>query len=204
MPLLLALVTTLAASAASQPHLASQPPYIPRHGEVVSNRRLSEVLARDLDLPNQRKSVGSSSAAARATGSTGSNTSATNGTAENTTNHSSTSEPLPVPSPKNCIDPQYPHSAPCSQGRGNCTFNGCDCPDGWKGPFCEHPNCPMNCSGRGPCGPDGFCQCEAGYGGVACEKRVYALSLIHISEPTRLLSISYAVFCLKKKKKKHN
>src|SRR5678815_5902292 len=29
---------------------------------------------------------------------------------------------------------------------------------------------------------------------------VQALSLIHISEPTRLLSISYAVFCLKKKK----
>src|SRR5678815_3552244 len=28
----------------------------------------------------------------------------------------------------------------------------------------------------------------------------YTLSLIHISEPTRLLSISYAVFCLKKKK----
>eukprot|EP00658_Telonema_sp_P-2_P022085 TRINITY_DN18815_c0_g1_i3.p1 TRINITY_DN18815_c0_g1~~TRINITY_DN18815_c0_g1_i3.p1 ORF type:complete len:208 (+),score=45.80 TRINITY_DN18815_c0_g1_i3:77-700(+) len=28
------------------------------------------------------------------------------------------------------------------------------------------------------------------------------LSLIHISEPTRLLSISYAVFCLKKKKHK--
>src|SRR5678816_2938037 len=27
------------------------------------------------------------------------------------------------------------------------------------------------------------------------------LSLIHISEPTRLLSISYAVFCLKRKKK---
>eukprot|EP00658_Telonema_sp_P-2_P034555 TRINITY_DN25219_c0_g1_i6.p2 TRINITY_DN25219_c0_g1~~TRINITY_DN25219_c0_g1_i6.p2 ORF type:complete len:105 (+),score=30.77 TRINITY_DN25219_c0_g1_i6:576-890(+) len=30
---------------------------------------------------------------------------------------------------------------------------------------------------------------------------VVSLSLIHISEPTRLLSISYAVFCLKKKKK---
>ena len=30
------------------------------------------------------------------------------------------------------------------------------------------------------------------------------LSLIHISEPTRLLSISYAVFCLKKKKKNSN
>eukprot|EP00658_Telonema_sp_P-2_P042824 TRINITY_DN30801_c0_g1_i1.p1 TRINITY_DN30801_c0_g1~~TRINITY_DN30801_c0_g1_i1.p1 ORF type:complete len:248 (+),score=81.54 TRINITY_DN30801_c0_g1_i1:145-888(+) len=29
---------------------------------------------------------------------------------------------------------------------------------------------------------------------------LYELSLIHISEPTRLLSISYAVFCLKKKK----
>eukprot|EP00658_Telonema_sp_P-2_P040924 TRINITY_DN29267_c0_g1_i1.p1 TRINITY_DN29267_c0_g1~~TRINITY_DN29267_c0_g1_i1.p1 ORF type:complete len:148 (+),score=29.09 TRINITY_DN29267_c0_g1_i1:246-689(+) len=31
---------------------------------------------------------------------------------------------------------------------------------------------------------------------------VQLLSLIHISEPTRLLSISYAVFCLKKKKKR--
>src|SRR5665648_816263 len=30
----------------------------------------------------------------------------------------------------------------------------------------------------------------------------YNLSLIHISEPTRLGMISYAVFCLKKKKKK--
>src|SRR5450756_2671185 len=32
--------------------------------------------------------------------------------------------------------------------------------------------------------------------------RVQTLSLIHISEPTRLGMISYAVFCLKKKKKK--
>eukprot|EP00658_Telonema_sp_P-2_P048749 TRINITY_DN37074_c0_g2_i1.p1 TRINITY_DN37074_c0_g2~~TRINITY_DN37074_c0_g2_i1.p1 ORF type:complete len:130 (+),score=5.67 TRINITY_DN37074_c0_g2_i1:307-696(+) len=32
---------------------------------------------------------------------------------------------------------------------------------------------------------------------------VDSLSLIHISEPTRLLSISYAVFCLKKKKTTH-
>src|SRR5674476_568713 len=30
---------------------------------------------------------------------------------------------------------------------------------------------------------------------------VYELSLIHISEPTRQAEISYAVFCLKKKKK---
>eukprot|EP00658_Telonema_sp_P-2_P006819 TRINITY_DN12573_c0_g2_i4.p1 TRINITY_DN12573_c0_g2~~TRINITY_DN12573_c0_g2_i4.p1 ORF type:complete len:406 (+),score=103.76 TRINITY_DN12573_c0_g2_i4:254-1471(+) len=34
------------------------------------------------------------------------------------------------------------------------------------------------------------------------EAEAEGLSLIHISEPTRLLSISYAVFCLKKKKKK--
>src|SRR5450759_4490490 len=33
-------------------------------------------------------------------------------------------------------------------------------------------------------------------------KPAYNLSLIHISEPTRLGMISYAVFCLKKKKKK--
>ena len=31
--------------------------------------------------------------------------------------------------------------------------------------------------------------------------RVQGLSLIHISEPTRPYSISYAVFCLKKKNK---
>eukprot|EP00658_Telonema_sp_P-2_P061808 TRINITY_DN5046_c0_g1_i8.p2 TRINITY_DN5046_c0_g1~~TRINITY_DN5046_c0_g1_i8.p2 ORF type:complete len:100 (+),score=40.74 TRINITY_DN5046_c0_g1_i8:133-432(+) len=36
------------------------------------------------------------------------------------------------------------------------------------------------------------------------ERNGEILSLIHISEPTRLLSISYAVFCLKKKKKKRN
>eukprot|EP00658_Telonema_sp_P-2_P049363 TRINITY_DN37533_c0_g1_i1.p1 TRINITY_DN37533_c0_g1~~TRINITY_DN37533_c0_g1_i1.p1 ORF type:complete len:140 (-),score=43.75 TRINITY_DN37533_c0_g1_i1:127-546(-) len=33
------------------------------------------------------------------------------------------------------------------------------------------------------------------------DAKIEGLSLIHISEPTRLLSISYAVFCLKKKKK---
>ena len=39
-------------------------------------------------------------------------------------------------------------------------------------------------------------------GYVFQESRLFPhLSLIHISEPTRLLSISYAVFCLKKKKK---
>ena len=36
--------------------------------------------------------------------------------------------------------------------------------------------------------------------GVTTGDQYYVLSLIHISEPTRLLSISYAVFCLKKKK----
>eukprot|EP00658_Telonema_sp_P-2_P003285 TRINITY_DN11210_c0_g1_i6.p1 TRINITY_DN11210_c0_g1~~TRINITY_DN11210_c0_g1_i6.p1 ORF type:complete len:471 (-),score=102.37 TRINITY_DN11210_c0_g1_i6:84-1496(-) len=38
--------------------------------------------------------------------------------------------------------------------------------------------------------------------GPGDQAEYYDLSLIHISEPTRLLSISYAVFCLKKKKKK--
>ena len=33
---------------------------------------------------------------------------------------------------------------------------------------------------------------------------VGTLSLIHISEPTRQAEISYAVFCLKKKKQKNN
>eukprot|EP00658_Telonema_sp_P-2_P047034 TRINITY_DN35505_c0_g1_i1.p1 TRINITY_DN35505_c0_g1~~TRINITY_DN35505_c0_g1_i1.p1 ORF type:complete len:101 (+),score=15.30 TRINITY_DN35505_c0_g1_i1:84-386(+) len=33
----------------------------------------------------------------------------------------------------------------------------------------------------------------------SCFHKGLILSLIHISEPTRLLSISYAVFCLKKK-----
>eukprot|EP00658_Telonema_sp_P-2_P066656 TRINITY_DN55622_c0_g1_i1.p1 TRINITY_DN55622_c0_g1~~TRINITY_DN55622_c0_g1_i1.p1 ORF type:complete len:260 (-),score=64.04 TRINITY_DN55622_c0_g1_i1:82-861(-) len=37
---------------------------------------------------------------------------------------------------------------------------------------------------------------------VAQKLAALELSLIHISEPTRLLSISYAVFCLKKKNKK--
>ena len=38
--------------------------------------------------------------------------------------------------------------------------------------------------------------------GVFPERQEGFLSLIHISEPTRQAEISYAVFCLKKKKKK--
>ena len=37
---------------------------------------------------------------------------------------------------------------------------------------------------------------------IQYEASVAALSLIHISEPTRRRGISYAVFCLKKKKRK--
>ena len=37
---------------------------------------------------------------------------------------------------------------------------------------------------------------------ILSERSVPKLSLIHISEPTRLGMISYAVFCLKKKKHK--
>src|SRR5450759_1791490 len=44
---------------------------------------------------------------------------------------------------------------------------------------------------------------SVGLGGpVKCS--AWNLSLIHISEPTRLGMISYAVFCLKKKKKNKN
>jgi len=56
--------------------------------------------------------------------------------------------------------------------------------------------------------PLGFFVCfpRASYtGALFCVKFksiISTLSLIHISEPTRLLSISYAVFCLKKKKKR--
>ena len=39
---------------------------------------------------------------------------------------------------------------------------------------------------------------------ISCEAKVLYLSLIHISEPTRQAEISYAVFCLKKKKNKHS
>src|SRR5674536_64249 len=40
--------------------------------------------------------------------------------------------------------------------------------------------------------------------GAAGVTGAVSLSLIHISEPTRLLSISYAVFCLKKKNNLHH
>ena len=42
--------------------------------------------------------------------------------------------------------------------------------------------------------------------GLSCmgNQGVKKLSLIHISEPTRQAEISYAVFCLKKKKKKQS
>ena len=43
----------------------------------------------------------------------------------------------------------------------------------------------------------GYCDFAASFAGHENE---YDLSLIHISEPTRRTPISYAVFCLKKKK----
>eukprot|EP00658_Telonema_sp_P-2_P014182 TRINITY_DN15383_c0_g1_i1.p1 TRINITY_DN15383_c0_g1~~TRINITY_DN15383_c0_g1_i1.p1 ORF type:complete len:162 (+),score=33.84 TRINITY_DN15383_c0_g1_i1:163-648(+) len=51
--------------------------------------------------------------------------------------------------------------------------------------------------------PDIRFQCSGARTGVSMQgggMMRHFLSLIHISEPTRLLSISYAVFCLKKKK----
>ncbi len=43
---------------------------------------------------------------------------------------------------------------------------------------------------------------SGGGGAGGATAGVQSLALIHISEPTRLPSISYAVFCLEKKKKK--
>src|SRR5450759_5853785 len=43
---------------------------------------------------------------------------------------------------------------------------------------------------------------DPGEKGAILRREGLYLSLIHISEPTRLGMISYAVFCLKKKKKK--
>eukprot|EP00658_Telonema_sp_P-2_P069523 TRINITY_DN58824_c0_g1_i1.p1 TRINITY_DN58824_c0_g1~~TRINITY_DN58824_c0_g1_i1.p1 ORF type:complete len:107 (+),score=33.59 TRINITY_DN58824_c0_g1_i1:159-479(+) len=51
-------------------------------------------------------------------------------------------------------------------------------------------------------GADGSSSLDGSYSNVPVSVML-ALSLIHISEPTRLLSISYAVFCLKKKKNTH-
>ena len=52
------------------------------------------------------------------------------------------------------------------------------------------------------CGNGGRCAARFAFtNGITAENMAFeTLSLIHISEPTRLLSISYAVFCLKKKK----
>eukprot|EP00658_Telonema_sp_P-2_P078710 TRINITY_DN743_c0_g1_i3.p1 TRINITY_DN743_c0_g1~~TRINITY_DN743_c0_g1_i3.p1 ORF type:complete len:818 (+),score=189.61 TRINITY_DN743_c0_g1_i3:57-2510(+) len=76
----------------------------------------------------------------------------------------------------------------------------CQCETQWAGSTCEEAKC-------GSVG--GFfnkenneCKCPAD-SEKCCSRDVLDLSLIHISEPTRLLSISYAVFCLKKKKKKN-
>eukprot|EP00658_Telonema_sp_P-2_P016822 TRINITY_DN16513_c0_g1_i1.p2 TRINITY_DN16513_c0_g1~~TRINITY_DN16513_c0_g1_i1.p2 ORF type:complete len:139 (-),score=26.84 TRINITY_DN16513_c0_g1_i1:88-504(-) len=70
---------------------------------------------------------------------------------------------------------------------------------------------PDDCRGAKPAGGDGgaddACCWEELRVTTACTRHpcgtLLVLSLIHISEPTRLLSISYAVFCLKKKKKKN-
>ncbi len=45
-------------------------------------------------------------------------------------------------------------------------------------------------------------KCHVNIGDITDFESIEQPPLIHISEPTRPLSISYAVFCLKKKKKK--
>src|SRR5665213_4015422 len=65
--------------------------------------------------------------------------------------------------------------------------NDVDCPNPvCGGQVCDYNPQPPTCKAADPSklGADGWC-----------------LSLIHISEPTRQAEISYAVFCLKKKKR---
>src|SRR5665648_1206538 len=59
----------------------------------------------------------------------------------------------------------------------------------------------QHCWGAGPPGEVHEHPCRSE---TRLTSRVPWLSLIHISEPTRLGMISYAVFCLKKKKKTHS
>src|SRR5660397_265345 len=66
----------------------------------------------------------------------------------------------------------------------------------------QHPHTPSSQNqyaqgSRTPSQPSPSCHPEP-----SCRRQPH-LSLIHISEPTRLRRISYAVFCLKKKKKKN-
>src|SRR5450756_3004428 len=65
----------------------------------------------------------------------------------------------------------------------------------------DAPTCPICRDGS----RDGrrLCVVEEPLDVLAIERTGEWLSLIHISEPTRLGMISYAVFCLKKKKKKN-
>eukprot|EP00658_Telonema_sp_P-2_P046411 TRINITY_DN34572_c0_g1_i1.p1 TRINITY_DN34572_c0_g1~~TRINITY_DN34572_c0_g1_i1.p1 ORF type:complete len:133 (-),score=23.43 TRINITY_DN34572_c0_g1_i1:45-443(-) len=90
---------------------------------------------------------------------------------------------IPWTSNASCPDSQIcdfdcPPSMECEEDwqNGNTDLG---CPAGW---ICKVPFDPIPGGGGCPAG--------------------HVLSLIHISEPTRLLSISYAVFCLKKKKNK--
>eukprot|EP00658_Telonema_sp_P-2_P016371 TRINITY_DN16352_c0_g1_i10.p1 TRINITY_DN16352_c0_g1~~TRINITY_DN16352_c0_g1_i10.p1 ORF type:complete len:576 (-),score=150.42 TRINITY_DN16352_c0_g1_i10:23-1750(-) len=115
-----------------------------------------------------------------------------------------------------CIDgTEYATQAPCPVGSfSNITLltASTDCWDCTPGSYCMLPG---RTTVTGICEAGFYCargsnssrpnlpQVPTSKGGV-CPAGRYCLSLIHISEPTRLLSISYAVFCLKKKKKKMN
>src|SRR5678815_2166273 len=77
-------------------------------------------------------------------------------------------------------------------------YNGCQSstPSGMDGCKCASSRIPKQDGNAISCLYSRQNSRSSTYNGVT----VNSLSLIHISEPTRLLSISYAVFCLKKKK----
>eukprot|EP00658_Telonema_sp_P-2_P015393 TRINITY_DN1591_c0_g1_i12.p2 TRINITY_DN1591_c0_g1~~TRINITY_DN1591_c0_g1_i12.p2 ORF type:complete len:127 (+),score=42.24 TRINITY_DN1591_c0_g1_i12:182-562(+) len=94
-----------------------------------------------------------------------------------------------------CDSPEF-YSAFCdnSTNDGACHFN-----NWWQGVRLIHG--PTDDMDMFHMADDGSCHVLNVYSGNTRYQCWEDLSLIHISEPTRLLSISYAVFCLKKKKK---
>ena len=76
-----------------------------------------------------------------------------------------------------------------------------DASTAWIDPFYKHKTLSMICSIQEPRSGEPYDRCPRSLAQKALkylESTGIALSLIHISEPTRQAEISYAVFCLKK------
>src|SRR5665213_3979317 len=92
----------------------------------------------------------------------------------------------------------HPSKSPCAgQWSGNCKKSGSTLLDACAATCCA---ASADCTTCAACILTSFASAAIGPNLTNCH--LYNLSLIHISEPTRQAEISYAVFCLKKKKKK--